>query len=99
MTHNALTNAYKHAQASRVDIELSCENSTLKLTVSDDGVGMDPDDSHPAEGQGLRNMQRTASELRGSLEISGEPGKGTVVTLVTADRGEIDGNNADSDRR
>ena len=43
IAHNALTNAFRHAKASRVLIELDFGRHELRLSVSDDGVGL-PDD-------------------------------------------------------
>ena len=43
IAHNALTNAYRHAEASRVSIDLEFGGEDIRLSVSDDGIGL-PDD-------------------------------------------------------
>ena len=82
VAHNALTNAYRYAQASKVTVELSYDTGTLKLSVSDDGVGLDAAEVDATSGHGLRNMRQVAEELGGTLDVSSSPGEGTAVTLA-----------------
>ena len=51
-------------------------DAQLVLEVRDDGVGLPDGDSI---GSGLRNMQKRADALGGSLTISGQPGHGTTM--------------------
>ena len=44
----AVTNALKHARATRIDIGLRLADGWLEVTVADDGVGFDPDQGRPA---------------------------------------------------
>ncbi len=71
----ALTNAARHAKAGRVEVVLETDGRTVRLEVSDDGVGL------PAGGRrsGLRNMAERAEQLGGALETSGPPGGGTTL--------------------
>lgn len=79
IAHNALTNAFLHAGASRVEVRLEFENDTLRLSVSDDGVGL-PDD-YAERGRGFRGMEGDAERLGGRLIVeTGGPGGGTTVT-------------------
>ena len=80
--HNALTNAYKNAEASTVSVGFTCSSELLELFVSDDGVGVDAETLASASGHGVRNMRRVAHELGGRLDISSEPGEGTTVTVA-----------------
>jgi signal transduction histidine kinase len=75
----ALNNAARHADASRVDVALSVRSGRLVLRVADDGRGFDP--SRATEGNGLTTMTRRAAELGGRTEIASPPGGGTSVTL------------------
>ncbi len=81
IAHNAMTNAFRHARASRVTITLDFRGDGTRLSVSDDGVGL-PDD-YEERGHGFRNMRRYAERIGGRLETSpGESGRGATVTCV-----------------
>jgi len=82
VAHNALTNAYKYAQASKVSVELAYSDGDLNLSVRDDGVGLDTGSLDSSSGHGVRNMRRVAEELGGSLDMSSAPGKGTTVMVT-----------------
>jgi signal transduction histidine kinase len=82
VAHNALTNAYKYARATEVKVKLDCDDKTLKLSISDNGVGLDTSGLATSSGHGIRNMRSTAQELGGSLEIASAPGKGTTVSVA-----------------
>ncbi|MFE6281556.1 GAF domain-containing protein [Streptomyces sp. NPDC057877] len=71
----ALTNAARHSRADRADVALETDGREVRLTVSDNGVGI------PAEGRrsGLRNMAERAQQLGGDLELSSPPGGGTTL--------------------
>ena len=56
----ALTNAARHAQASVVEVDISVSESTLRLEVLDNGIGIPPE--RVGRGDGLANMQARAEE-------------------------------------
>ena len=74
----AIQNAAKYAQASRVDVRLGHEGGHLTFEIRDDGVGFDP--AAAGTGSGLQGMVDRLSALGGSVEIASTPGSGTVVT-------------------
>ena len=79
IAHNALTNAFLHAGANRVEVRLDFESGGLRLSVSDDGGGL-PDD-YAERGRGFRGMEADAGRLGGRLVVeTGGPGGGTTVT-------------------
>ena len=79
IAHNALTNAFLHAQASKVEVRLDFGAGGIRLSVSDDGVGL-PED-YAERGRGFRGMRGEAERLGGRLIVqSGGPGEGTTVT-------------------
>ena len=91
IAHNAMTNALRHSQASRVLIELFFDDDMIRLSVSDDGVGI-PDD-YEDRGHGFRNMRMDAERMGGWLEAGpGESGRGTTIACVIpfdSDRGGV----------
>ena len=84
----ALANVLKHAQAQHVDVSLAFEPGMVRLSVKDDGVGVEADGL--SRGYGLDNMRQRAEELAGLFEITGQPGEGTTVTVALPARGEQD---------
>jgi len=73
----AVNNAAKHSDCSRVSIDFACENSVLVLRIEDDGKGFDAETEF--DGQGVRSMKRRAESLGGKLKIDSDGGKGTIV--------------------
>jgi PAS domain S-box-containing protein len=86
----ALTNVARHAGARRVTIALELRGDTAVLTVADDGRGIDAGAAARATSLGLVGMRERALAIGGTVAISGEPGRGTTVT-VTAPRGPASG--------
>jgi signal transduction histidine kinase len=84
IAQEALQNALKHAQASRVAVRLERERGSVLLEVADDGVGFDP--QAPAARSrrlGLTSMEERARRIGGTLEICSAPKAGTTVRLRT----------------
>ena len=86
IAHNALANAYRHSEASRVSIELDYSGEGIRLSVSDDGTGLPGD--YAERGHGFASMRRDAGRLGGSLvvEARGPLGGATVTCVVPAER-------------
>ncbi|MGH2675320.1 MAG: ATP-binding protein [Actinomycetota bacterium] len=74
----ALQNAAKYAEASRVSVRLRAEDGNLVFTVEDDGRGFDP--ATTPKGAGLQNMADRLEALGGRVHIESAPGQGTSVT-------------------
>jgi signal transduction histidine kinase len=72
----ALANAAKHAQASRVEVSLAPRNGSLVLSIRDDGVG----GAVPARGSGLVGLADRVEALGGSIDVQSRPGDGTQIT-------------------
>jgi signal transduction histidine kinase len=75
--NEVLTNAAKHAAASRVWIDLRHEGGRLRIAVGDDGIG----GADPGAGTGLRGVERRLATFDGILALSSPPGGPTVVTM------------------
>ncbi|HEY7185631.1 MAG TPA: chemotaxis protein CheB [Vicinamibacterales bacterium] len=85
IAQEAVTNALKHANASRIVVRLVGEPGSTILTVSDDGDGIRIDQT-PQNGVGFRIMRFRAQSIGASLNFESKPGAGTVVTCVVRDR-------------
>jgi PAS domain S-box-containing protein len=87
----AVTNAIRHGEAGATRVSLERGDSSLVLSIEDDGVGFDMAAvSGGGNGRyGLRFMRARAAELGGDLEIASAPGHGTRVTArVPLDRAD-----------
>lgn len=72
-------NIVRHAQASKVLVQLIRRDDTLYLTVEDNGIGFEADRS-PA-GMGLQNLQDRIRALNGHLVVASQPGVGTTIDI------------------
>jgi signal transduction histidine kinase len=79
IVREALYNAYQHAEASRIELELVYGCEFFSLYVRDDGKGMG---EAPASGYlGLSGMRERAERMGGSVEVLSLPERGTEVIL------------------
>ncbi len=77
----ALTNILRHAQATRVNIEMKAEEGDYVFTISDNGRGITDAEESGKRTLGLLGMRERAHIAGARLDISGAEGKGTVVTV------------------
>jgi NarL family two-component system sensor histidine kinase YdfH len=84
IVQESLSNAARHAHASRVEVRLSVSNGELRVVVTDDGVGFDAE--HAPGGFGLAGLRERAARLGGTLRVDSRPGAGTTVELVLRER-------------
>jgi signal transduction histidine kinase len=80
IVQEALTNATKHGSARRAMVQITETDTTIELTIKDDGAGFDTTDL--TAGFGLVGMRERAALLNGTLKIDSTPGDGTVVQAV-----------------
>ena len=81
IAHNAMTNAFRHSRASKVTISLTFEDDGLRMSVTDDGLGLP--EGYAGRGHGFRNMRSDAERMGGRLEVApGRSGRGTTVTCA-----------------
>jgi signal transduction histidine kinase len=73
----ALTNATKHADASRTEVVLEERDSTLRLRVCDDGIG----GAEPQRGSGLIGLRDRVEALGGSIDVTSPVSQGTVIQV------------------
>jgi NarL family two-component system sensor histidine kinase LiaS len=80
IAQEALSNVYRHADASAIDVCLSFGEDWMSLEIRDNGCGFSVDSAY-ASGRGLRNICQRASELGGHVEIASTPGRGSSVQV------------------
>jgi signal transduction histidine kinase len=76
VVRETLTNVSRHAQASRVDLDLRVDDDTVRLEVTDNGRGI----SSTGRRSGIANMRARAERLNGAMDIGRAPTGGTHLT-------------------
>jgi signal transduction histidine kinase len=85
----AIRNAFRHAHAGRIEVEIRYDTKEFRLRVRDDGQGIDPEvlANQGREGHyGLRGMPERAALIGGKLAVWSEVGAGTEVELCLSPR-------------
>jgi signal transduction histidine kinase len=81
----ALTNISKHAQATRVQIDLSMAGGVLSLEISDNGRGLSQEDLAKARSFGIRGLHERANTVGGWIDLSSGPHGTTLILSVPLD--------------
>jgi signal transduction histidine kinase len=84
IVQEALTNVAKHAQARHVDIHVAHTGAEFVMSVSDDGVGLDPvatSTMSRRQGLGMVTMRERTQAVGGQFEIGSGPGRGTRLVV------------------
>lgn len=72
-------NAFKHAQATKIEIIIEEKNDELQIIFQDNGVGFDQEKANI--GQGLLGIKERVSLMKGKFLISSDNQKGTQITI------------------
>ena len=75
----ALANAVRHGQPTRLEIRLLFERDIVELRINDDGAGFQTGDD--LSGFGIRSMRRRAAAIGATLEVCSRPGVGTEISI------------------
>ncbi len=78
----SLSNAFIHAQADEVEVLFAETMKTLKMVVSDNGIGFEPHNPDSVQAAGLKTMQQRADNMNATLKINSAVGKGTQVICI-----------------
>ena len=82
VTQESLNNVARHAEASRVDVELTGSRSVLTVTITDNGVGFDSEQPrNGSHGLGLLGMKERVALVHGDIQVMSAVGKGTRVQV------------------
>jgi PAS domain S-box-containing protein len=77
----ALTNILRHAQATRVNITIAEEEGAYIVDVRDNGRGITEEERTGSRSLGLLGIRERAQLIGGTIDLTGLPGKGTVLTV------------------
>jgi signal transduction histidine kinase len=80
VVQEAMTNCGKHADASRISVIVEQQGNRVSMSVHDDGRGFDSK-RRPTHGLGLLGMTERARSLQGSIIVTSQPGRGTLIKL------------------
>jgi two-component system sensor histidine kinase UhpB len=82
IAQEAITNALRHAGATRIDVDLQCDNGKFRLLIRDNGTGFDVESAQAQTvGLGLIGIQERAALLGGRAKIISSPNKGTTIEI------------------
>ncbi|MCC7177511.1 MAG: HAMP domain-containing protein [Acidobacteria bacterium] len=81
IVQEALTNVIRHARATEVAIDLTGHDTTLSLSIHDNGIGLDPSVAEGPHSLGILGMRERVRLVGGTFRIDGGPGRGTTITV------------------
>jgi signal transduction histidine kinase len=81
IAQEALTNVLKHAQASRVKVQLLLADDLVRLIIQDNGIGFDLQGPEASKGLGLHSQRERVQRMGGSIRIETAPGQGTKLVV------------------
>jgi signal transduction histidine kinase len=82
IAQEAVTNAVRHADPNRVEIQLRFAGKRMELSVEDNGRGFSGEIPSTQDGHfGLTGMKERAQQIGGSLTVSSKIGEGTRVCV------------------
>lgn len=82
LTQEALTNAIKHSNASRLEVTAEYCPDCFKLNILDDGIGFDYETTADQHGSGLRNFISRTNLIGGECHVLSKPHQGTQVQFL-----------------
>jgi len=84
MAQECLNNTAKHSAAKHAKVELLWDSGTLRMNVSDDGVGFDAEKvgMRQEPGLGLISMRERLRLVNGTFSVRSAPGVGTIITAI-----------------
>ena len=77
----ALGNIRKHSGARTAKIGWESDDYRLTLSITDDGIGFDPEDVPPISRHGLQTMRERSELLGADFQIVSRPGRGAVLSV------------------
>jgi len=80
IVQEAINNALKYAEASKINIEITSKNKQLIISITDNGKGFDI--AKVDLGNGLSNIEKRINEIGGKVFINSKPNTGTEIKII-----------------
>ncbi|HEX3049311.1 MAG TPA: GAF domain-containing protein [Aggregatilineaceae bacterium] len=80
IAQESINNILKHSQATQFSVDLDQGQDAVRLMITDDGHGFDPEEERA--GLGMGNMRERAAAINAMLEVTSQPAQGTQVRLA-----------------
>ena len=80
MTREALSNSLRHSHATQIAVSLVQNPSSVRLSITDNGIGFDPDTAYGI-GHGLSNMRARARKIHARLTVQSRASQGTRIVV------------------
>jgi signal transduction histidine kinase len=80
LLQEVINNSIKHAGATRINISLNQIQHHILLSITDNGIGFNPEKASKA-GMGLSNLLRRTKSIQGELDIISAPDEGTTIAV------------------
>jgi len=87
VVQEAFQNAIRYSQARTIHVSLWTETDTLRLRISDDGVGFDVD-AALTHGLGLISMRERVESIGATIQVTSQPGAGATIEISAVLRGD-----------
>jgi signal transduction histidine kinase len=81
IVQEALTNCARHSRAKTIEIGIHGSESSISVTVKDDGTGFELDRAR-GRGLGLTGMQERVRDAGGEMTIVSQPSQGTILSAI-----------------
>ena len=81
VAQEALSNIISHAKATRLSVNLKMQGEQLILSITDNGIGFEPNKNAGPDKFGLLGMKERSELIRANLSIVSQPGVGTQIEL------------------
>lgn len=78
----SMTNVFRHSNATKIQVEMKCNNENLILKIADNGIGINKEDIESHESLGLIGMKERVFSWSGQIEFIGFPAKGTEIKIT-----------------
>jgi signal transduction histidine kinase len=88
IAQEGLGNIFRHAQASKVRIDLCFADGHVTLAVEDDGIGIAEAEPGGRVGHGMSNLRRRVDEMHGTLNLRSAEGAGTRIEVTVPAGGD-----------
>lgn len=88
IVHELVNNAVKNAEADHIQVQLTVDDSTTTVNVSDDGNGNL--DQSATDGSGMRNIRERVEAIGGKMDVYSKSGEGSEINIVFKNHGKDD---------